>query len=692
MILYSSGGCSPLYNLFKVYGSVFPKASVFALPAGIVTSTFVYYVHSAGKITHFAEENSVMNNNSLWGSFSFLVGFLVIFRTSQSYSRFWEGCTEMHLMSSEWFDACSSVVAFTRHSKKPEHEILHFKNLLIRLFSMVHAAALGEIEDSGCLDMDYAEVSAFQMELIDVDSISGDTLVAVQESTAKTELILQWIQGLIVENIRTGILDVPPPILSRSFQEMATGMVHFHEAMKIANVPFPFPYSQSCDALLLMHWLCVPFIVSQWVHQPWWAGIFAFMQVFTLWSLNFIAIELENPFGADPNDLDGARLQKDMNNHLRLLLKPATQKTPSLKFQCKDYSEVDNIVLNHSITERALSLNADCCLSFQEYWEKLAGGVDFEVRPTRRFVAPVLKRYNSNGVLAPLRVTGIIGHHSRMSGGVSRRGSMDPGSQRGSLDWRPTAKGKGSVQEGVMMDPTASMSSLATIQSKMATQPKDLVNHNVGKLSPRMPSRTSIGKPQNLVGNDDVSRVNSCQSMGSIEEALSRVDSGVSLGGKLEPVMETESCELGEHGGVPSVADLNMSRQSYRIQVTDLSNQVPASASNHGVATDDRPCLSVQQALGQVVRRPPSMTAEATPEGRGLSPGRVLSPTSQEAQLQARHLLTNPDLPPRADQFAVPWDVQVGSNTHSSNAQVSGGPSDVSARTSTAQRLLESSA
>merc|ERR1719491_1595615 len=147
---------------------------------------------------------------------------------------------------------------------------------------MLHAAALGEIEDQGD-DSNFSNTPAFDMELIDAEAICESALVAIRDSHSKVELIFQWIQQLITENIKTCVLSIAPPILSRSFQEIAQGMVHFHEAMKISNVPFPFPYAQTCDALLIFHWVLVPVICSQWITKPWWAGIFSFIQVFTFW-------------------------------------------------------------------------------------------------------------------------------------------------------------------------------------------------------------------------------------------------------------------------------------------------------------------------------------------------------------------------------------------------------------------------
>ena len=67
-----------------------------------------------------------------------------------------------------------------------------------------------------------------------------------------------------------------------------------------------------------IHWLATPFVVSQRVHTSWRSGIFAFLLVFVLWSLNLIVKELENPFGVDASDLDGHQTQKERNRFLPL--------------------------------------------------------------------------------------------------------------------------------------------------------------------------------------------------------------------------------------------------------------------------------------------------------------------------------------------------------------------------------------
>jgi len=315
--------------LFRMQGSVMPKSVLMALPCALLSASLKWGIQN-GFLDVFKHPDSIVSDTQAWVGFSFLVTFLVVFRTSQAYTRFWDGCTSVHQMRAEWFDACSALVAYCKHSSAPAPAISAFKNTLVRLVSMLHAVALAELEQINVDTDDVSGIRAFGFELIDPDGVDMESLMALKFSTCKVELVFSWIQMLIVENIGTGVLSIPPPILSRSFQEIANGMVKFQDALKITYIPFPFPYAQTCQYVLIVHWCIVPFVVAQWVTSPVWAGVFTMIQVFVLWSLNNIAEEIENPFGADPNDLDGEYMQKEMNRHLLLLLHRDTISVPRL--------------------------------------------------------------------------------------------------------------------------------------------------------------------------------------------------------------------------------------------------------------------------------------------------------------------------------------------------------------------------
>jgi len=114
----------------------------------------------------------------------------------------------------------------------------------------------------------------------------------------------------------------------------------------------------------VLHWWIVPFVVCQWVTRPWWAGLFSFIQVFTLWTLNLIAVELENPFGTDANDIDGTGMQLAMNNSLRLLLRAENMNMPFC--ECDGLSERQ--LMNKAI-EKADSSGR--VTSFHAVWSKM---------------------------------------------------------------------------------------------------------------------------------------------------------------------------------------------------------------------------------------------------------------------------------------------------------------------------------
>jgi len=56
----------------------------------------------------------------------------------------------------------------------------------------------------------------------------------------------------------------------------------------------------------------------------------AFIQTFMLWSLSSIAIELENPFGGDINDLDVQQSHSDFNDCLMMLMSESGSRVPQL--------------------------------------------------------------------------------------------------------------------------------------------------------------------------------------------------------------------------------------------------------------------------------------------------------------------------------------------------------------------------
>ena len=112
--------------------------------------------------------------------------------------------------------APSSPTAGTRQAETAVIE--KFQQKLVRLVSLLNAMILGELEGA---DRDVK--NATRWELIDVSGLDRQALVHLSRSKCKPETVFQWLQNEIVDNVSTGVLGIPAPLLTRAFQEFANG-------------------------------------------------------------------------------------------------------------------------------------------------------------------------------------------------------------------------------------------------------------------------------------------------------------------------------------------------------------------------------------------------------------------------------------------------------------------------------------
>jgi len=128
---------------------------------------------------------------------------------------------------------------------------------------------------------------------------------------------------------------VPPPILTRVFQELGAGLVHFHTTLQCVIWPFPFPYAQMSLMLILIYCVFTPIMLCQWTSNEFTTAFLTLISVVFIKGIDLTAVELENPFGEDPNDLPMFELHHEMVQDLILIANPETMKLPRLTEQVK---------------------------------------------------------------------------------------------------------------------------------------------------------------------------------------------------------------------------------------------------------------------------------------------------------------------------------------------------------------------
>mmetsp|Transcript_70251 Transcript_70251/g.121719 ORF Transcript_70251/g.121719 Transcript_70251/m.121719 type:complete len:464 (+) Transcript_70251:44-1435(+) len=317
MIRYKTGGLRHITNLLRIQGSVFPYSFLLAFPNAVATALL--------KTFDLVQRDSIVLNSASWSGLLTLIGFLVVFRTSHAYSRFWEGACAASRMRFEWVHCASLLVAFCKFSDASAKECVKFKHTIIRLFSILHATAMSEVFDESGKDCLEAN-----LDLIDAQGLDTQTWEGISQSTCKFHMVVNWILQLMVVNTKSGLLSVPPPILGAAYQHLGNGTRTLYHAITISSTPLPFPYAQICDVVLLVHWTITPLITAQWVESAVWAALFSFIQVFVFCSLNTVAVEIEQPFGMDANDLSAEEFQDRMNECLLTLLAQDEMPLPKL--------------------------------------------------------------------------------------------------------------------------------------------------------------------------------------------------------------------------------------------------------------------------------------------------------------------------------------------------------------------------
>jgi ion channel-forming bestrophin family protein len=85
-------------------------------------------------------------------------------------------------------------------------------------------------------------------------------------------------------------------------QSILNGMVDMLGACeRILRTPIPMAYVIHLKQLLLIYCLLLPFQIVD--ELKWWTGPVVALVSFTLFGIEAIGVEIENPFGTDPNDL-----------------------------------------------------------------------------------------------------------------------------------------------------------------------------------------------------------------------------------------------------------------------------------------------------------------------------------------------------------------------------------------------------
>jgi len=316
-----------LASLFRCSDEAIPRAAILALPVSLFAGVLKHLEHHHegwGDIINFSEEWQI--KGAVFTTFTSLLAMLIVFRTSQAYSRYWEGVSLMQSITGSFFDAASCLMSYASVSTAKADRINEFRQTLVSLTSLLSATCFAEL--LAVLPEAESHNIIANQEVMGWSNFDEETRQNVQRDRSRVTLVFFWWQCCAVKAVKDKTITVHPSLVARSFQQVGKGLISFEAALKLSRVPVPISYTKITLWLLMIHSILTPLVMLSWSERPAIVFMFSFMLNFVYWALFLTSEELEDPFGTDESDVDICSLQRNSNDCLRMLLSAGPQRTP----------------------------------------------------------------------------------------------------------------------------------------------------------------------------------------------------------------------------------------------------------------------------------------------------------------------------------------------------------------------------
>lgn len=263
-----------LQTALQVKGSVVPKV----LPRSMVCGLFGLLITIAfleGLPVSLPALASLIPN--------IVLGLLLVFRTNTAYDRFWEGRKAWGKLVNDTRNLARQIwVAVSEKTEQDRADKIEVLHLLVA-FSVAMKTHLRQ-ESFG------SEVEKL---------ILPDHFIRLQGVQNPPLRVAFWIGDYLQYQYQRDRIRIHQ---LTEMQNLLNGLVDCLGACeRILKTPMPVAYAIHLKQLLLLYCLSLPFQIVE--NLGWWTAPVVVLISFTLFGIEAIGIEIENPFGRDPNDL-----------------------------------------------------------------------------------------------------------------------------------------------------------------------------------------------------------------------------------------------------------------------------------------------------------------------------------------------------------------------------------------------------
>jgi len=274
--------------LTQMAGSVWPRVLPFCIASTFLTY-LIYYLRRYHDI-------DLTFNDKGHSFMSMLVSFLIVTRSTIAYTRLMEANTKLINCMRCCRELVQHAVAFTRHES--DIAARKWRSQLARrtIVLLQTSVAVLEYQSKG--------VDAWKTLELKLDEKKA-LLAAVGKSNERAPILLTlFLRSSIAthtEQLVKGIHVNKELYLLNFVSDMSKS---YHGLMKLSATPFPFPLVQMARTFLFFWIFSLPFaLVAQYESMP-ALLVINFILTYGFVGLEYVSIEMDDPFGDDPCDFD----------------------------------------------------------------------------------------------------------------------------------------------------------------------------------------------------------------------------------------------------------------------------------------------------------------------------------------------------------------------------------------------------
>jgi len=254
--------------IFRLRGSVFVRMLPRVLLAGVIGQiSYVAYLRIGLKFPTIV--------HTLIGV---ALGLLLVFRTNASYDRYWEGRKLVGAMTNRCRDLCRQASSYL--------ESIEARSAIRRYACAFYQLASASLGDRPGLD-------------IDESLLSADERAALADVQFRAPTVTAWISSVLAAEAHAGKLS------DQRLQLFDQNITALNDALggaeRIHRTPVPFAYAQHIKIFVVLFVFTAPFAMVDSTRA--YTGLAAALLALALFGIDEIGVEIEDPFGDDPNDL-----------------------------------------------------------------------------------------------------------------------------------------------------------------------------------------------------------------------------------------------------------------------------------------------------------------------------------------------------------------------------------------------------